>query len=107
MKHDSVPVAYCLSQNVQIESALEDESINVTVAAISMFHEGKISQVKQETSKDVTLVKLAKVIQTGWPDQQAGIDLDLHAFWIHSSQCHCGWCCDEWYKNCNPMVLTR
>ena len=66
MKHDGVPVADCLSQNVQAESALEDETINITVTAISMFQEGKI---KHETSKDLTLVKLAKVVQTGWPDQ--------------------------------------
>ena len=69
MKHDGVPVADCLSWNVQVESALEDETINVTVAAISMFQEGKINQIKCETSKDLTLVKLAKVVQTGWPDQ--------------------------------------
>ena len=31
----------------------------------------------------MTLVKLAKVVQTGWPDQHAEIDPDLHAFWIH------------------------
>ena len=80
MKHDGVPVADCLSWNVQIESALEDETINITVAAISMFQEGKINQIKCETSKDLTLVKLAKVIQTGWPDQHAEIDPDLHVF---------------------------
>ena len=85
VKHDGVPVADCLSHNVQIGSALEDESINVTVTAISMFQEGKINQIKCETSKDLTLVKLAKVVQTGWPDQQAEIDPDLHAFWIHHS----------------------
>ena len=50
VKHDGVPVADCLSQNVQIESALEDETINVTVIAISMFQEGKINQIKCETS---------------------------------------------------------
>ena len=83
VKHNGVPVADCLSQNVQVESALEDESINVTVAAISMFQEGKINQIKHETSKDLTLVKLAKVIQTGWPDQHAEIDPDLHTYWIH------------------------
>ena len=83
MKHDGVPVAECLSQNVQIESALEDETINVTVTVISMFQEGKINQIKCETSKDMILVKLAKVIQTGWPDQCAEIDPDLYAYWIH------------------------
>ena len=61
----------------------EDETINITVTAISMFQEGKINQIKHETSKDLTLVKLAMVVQTGWPDQHAEIDQDLHAFWIH------------------------
>ena len=83
MKHDGVPVADCFSHNVQAESALEDETINVTVAAISMFQEGKINQIKRETSKDLTLVKLAMEVQTGWPDQHAEIDPDLHTFWIH------------------------
>ena len=48
-----------------------------------MFQEGKINQIKCETSKDLTLVKLAKVVQTGWPDQHSEIDPDLHVFWIH------------------------
>ena len=77
MKHDGVPVADCLSCNVQDESAFEDETINITVAAISMFQEGKINQIKHKTSKDLTLVKLAKVVQTGWPDQHAEIDQDF------------------------------
>ena len=62
MKHDGVPVADCLSQNVQVKSALENETVTVTVTAISMFQEGKINQIKRETSKDLTLVKLAKVV---------------------------------------------
>ena len=83
MIHNGVPVADCLSHNAQAESALEDETINVTVAAISIFQEGKINQIKCKTSKDLILVKLAKVVQTGWPDPCAEIDQDLHAFWIH------------------------
>ena len=71
MKHDGVPIANCLSRNIQAESALEDETINITVTAISMFQEGKINYIKCETSRDLTLIKLAKVVQTGWPDQHA------------------------------------
>ena len=52
VKHNGVPVVACLSRNVHAESALEDETINVTVASISMFQEGKINQIKCETSKD-------------------------------------------------------
>ena len=83
MKHDGVPVADCLSHDVQVESALEDESINIAVATISMFQEGKINHIRRETSKDVILVKLAKVIQAGWPDQHSDIDADLYKFSIH------------------------
>ena len=50
VKHDGVPGADCLSRNVQAESTWEDETINITVAAISMFQEGKINQIKRETS---------------------------------------------------------
>ena len=82
-KHDGVPIADCLSQNVTIDSAPEDESKNVTVATISMFQEGKISQIQRETSKDATLVRLPRVIQTGWPNQRAAIDQELYPYWIH------------------------
>ena len=61
VKHYGVPVVDCLSHNVQTESALDDETINVTVTAISMFQEGKINQIKCETSKDLTLVKLSRL----------------------------------------------
>ena len=46
VKHNSVPNADCLSQIVQVESALEEESINIIVTVISMFQEGKINQIK-------------------------------------------------------------
>ena len=83
MKHDGVPIADCLSRNVQAESALEDETINITVMAISMFQEGKINQIKCKTSKDLTLINLAKVVQAGRSDKCANLDPDLHTFWIH------------------------
>ena len=83
VKHDGVPIADCLSQNISIDSALEDESLNVTVAAISLFQEGKISQIRRETSKGATVVKLVRVIQNGWPDQCAAVDQELHPYWIH------------------------
>ena len=43
----------------------------------------KVKSIKHETSKDLILVKLAKVIQTRWPPQRAELNPDLHAFWIH------------------------
>ena len=69
VKHNGVPVANCLSCNVQAKSALEDETINVTVTAISMFQEGKINQIKCETSKDLTLVQLTQIsMPSGYTD---------------------------------------
>ena len=58
VKHDGIPIPDCLSHNVQAESALEDETINITIMAISMFQEDKINQIKKEISKDLTLVEL-------------------------------------------------
>ena len=80
VKHDGVPIANCLSHNMQIETALEDETINITVAAISLFKESKINQIKHKTSQDLILVELAKTIQSGWSLQNAELSPDLHAF---------------------------
>ena len=82
VKHDGVPIADCLSQTIRMETALEDGTINITVIAI-MFQDRKINQVKKETSKNPTLVALAKVVQAGWPSQCAELNPDLYAFWIH------------------------
>ena len=46
VKHNGVPIADCLSHNVQIETALDDETINVTITAVSMFQEDKINHIK-------------------------------------------------------------
>ena len=40
-------------------------------------------QIKWEMVKDVLLVKLARVIQNGWPTQCADLDKELYVFWIH------------------------
>ena len=50
---------------------------------ISLFQEGKLHQIKWETAKDILLVKLAHVIQNGWPIQHADLDQELYVFWIH------------------------
>ena len=67
VKHEGGPIVDCLSRNVTMDTAMEDESLNITIAMISLFHEGKLHQIKQETAKDILLVKLACVIQNGWP----------------------------------------
>ena len=82
IKHEGVPIADCLSRNLTIDSA-KDESLNITIAMISLFQEGKLHQIKWETAKDVLLVKLACVIQNGWPSQCADLDQELYVFYIH------------------------
>ena len=84
VKHEGVPIADCLSRNVITDTAKEDESLNITIAVISLFQEGKLHQIKQETAKDILLVKLACVIQNGWPVQNADLDQELYVFWIHT-----------------------
>ena len=83
VKHKGVPIVDCLSRNITIDTAKEDESLNITITMISLFQEGKLHQIKRETAKDVLLVKLACVIQNGWPAQHADLDQELYVFWIH------------------------
>ena len=83
VKREGVPIVDCLSRNITIDTAKEDKSLNITIAVISLFQEGKLHQIKQETAKDVLLVKLAHVIQNGWPAQCADLDQELYVFWIH------------------------
>ena len=83
VKHDGVPIVDCLSRNVTIDTAREDKSLNITIAAISLFQEGKLHQIKWETAKDILLVKLAHVIQNGWPVQCSDLDQELYVFWVH------------------------
>ena len=80
VKHEGVPIADCLSRNATIDTAKEDESLNITIAMISLFQEGKLHQIKWETAKDILLVKLALVIQNRWPIQHADLDQELHVF---------------------------
>ena len=65
-----------------------------------MFQECKINQIKQETTKDLILVELAKTIQSGWHSQHAKLNPDLHAYWRHHLNLSI---IDEvimnWYKN--------
>ena len=55
VKHKGVPIADYLSRNVTIDTAKEDESLNITIAAISLSQEGKLHQIKWEIAKDITV----------------------------------------------------
>ena len=46
VKHNGVSVADCFSWNVTIDSALKDESLNVTIAAISMIRKAGMPDLK-------------------------------------------------------------
>ena len=53
VKHEGVPIADCLSRSITIDTVREDESLNITIATIILFQEGKLHQIKWETVKDV------------------------------------------------------
>ena len=58
VKHEGVPIADCLSRNISIDTR-EDESLNMTIAVISLFQEGNLNEIKCEMAKDILLAKLA------------------------------------------------
>ena len=52
----------CLSHIVCQKTAVEDETLNLHVTALTMFQDGKLQDIHCQTLLDPQLVKLARVI---------------------------------------------
>ena len=64
-----VPIADCLSRLINIKSAQEDDTLNLQIANLGV-EPVKIDwqNIRRFTMNNPTLVRLAKVIQNGWPE---------------------------------------
>ena len=64
-----VPVADCLSMLINAKSAQEDETLNLQIADFGVEPvQIDWNNIRKFTMVDPSLVRLAKVIQTGWPE---------------------------------------
>ena len=80
-----VPLADCLSRLCSNNSE-EDPSLDVQIAEL---YDGcdpsgvDWNTIQNQTMKDVILVKLAMVVQKGWPESCKSLDADLKSYWPH------------------------
>ena len=83
-----VPVADCLSRLVNIKSVQEDDTLNLQIADLG-FEPVRIDwqNIRRFTMNDPTLVRLAKVIQLGWPETGKELESDVKPYFQHQYKC--------------------
>ena len=76
-----VPVTDCLSRLINIRSAQEDDTLNLQIADLGV-KPIKIDwqNIRRFTMNDPTLVRLAKVIQNGWPGTGKELESDIKLY---------------------------
>ena len=79
-----VPVADCLSRLINIRSAQEDDTLNLQIADLGV-EPVKIDwqNIRRFTMNDPALVRLAKVIQNGWPETGKELESDVKPYFQH------------------------
>ena len=84
-----VPVADCLSRLVNINSAQEDDTLNVQIANLGV---GPVQidwqNIRRFTMNDPSLVRLAKVIQLRWPESGKELENDVKPYFKHRFELH-------------------
>ena len=84
-----VPVADCLSRLINAKSAQEDETLNLKITNLGV-EPVKIdwNNIRKFTMIDPTLVRLAKVIQMGWPYSGKDLPNDVKLYFHHQYELH-------------------
>ena len=84
-----VPVADCLSRLINAKSAQEDETLNLQITDLGVEPVNiDWTNIRRFTMLDPTLVRLAKVIQMGWPDSGKDLPTDVKPYFQHQYELH-------------------
>ena len=84
-----VPVANCLSRLINAKSACKDETLNLQIADLGVEPVWIDWQnIRRFTMNDPTLVRLAKVIQLGWPESGKDLENDVKPYFKHIFELH-------------------
>ena len=76
-----VPVADCLSRLINPNSAQEDESLDLQIAELGMEPMNiDWDNIRRFMVNDPTLVRLARVIQHGWPECAKELEDDVEVY---------------------------
>ena len=74
--HKCVPVADCMSRLIDIKTGKDDPSLNLQIADVTLNTDINWNQIKKMNMNDPTMVRLARVIQQGWPDSSKDLLFD-------------------------------
>ena len=84
-----VPVADCLSRLINVKSAQEDDTLNLQIANLGVEPVRIDGQnIRRFTMNDPTLIRLAKVIQNGWPETGKKLESDVKPYFQHRYELH-------------------
>ena len=84
-----VPVADCLSRLINAKSAQEDETLNLQIANLGVEPVNiDWANIRRFTMLDPTLVRLARVIQNGWPEHAKELADDVKVYFPYRFVLH-------------------
>ena len=89
-------IANCLSclVNIKSDTCKDDPTLDLQIANLGFHNDIKIdwSMIRQQTMQGRTLVKLATVIQKGWPESQSELPDDIKSYFLYRvDTAYCGW----------------
>ena len=79
-----VPIGDCLSQLIDNTSAMEDENLNLQITDLGVEPVNiDWANIRKFTMLDPSLVRLAKVIQCGWPESAKELQEDVKVYFTY------------------------
>ena len=77
--HKCIPITDCMSRLVDLKSGVEDPTLNLQIADVTKTNVNW-NQIKLSCLEDPTMIQLARIIQTGWPDTVKEVPLDVKLY---------------------------
>ena len=85
----SVVIGDCLSRLIDNSSMVEDDALNLQIADLGVENVNIDWQnIRKFMMIDPTLVRLAKVIQGGWPETSKELPIDVKPYFQHQYKLH-------------------
>ena len=86
-----IPMADALSRNLKLLTSEDEDEDQISLPILAVNYitgnyeqypdKPVIDQIREETSKDATLLLLTKYIRNGWPTNQKKLPKELHPYW--------------------------
>ena len=83
-----VPVADCMSCLIDVTSGKDDPSLNLQIADLGVEPNVNWSEIRRSSMNDPTMVRLARVIQQGWPESGKDLPNDIKVYFPYRFELH-------------------